>query len=154
MYHTLSTDTTGHLEQSMTSSTSSRFDPILKAFFVVTEDFNVYKCMYNNHGAQSTVMPSSINTSAGVSETTADGYKWKYMYSISAANDFKFITTSFIPVKRLRTDDFTNLGANAGEIADDGSNQWEIENNASDGVSIDTVVRNARNGAGYLFTDN
>ena len=124
-----------------------------KPFFVVTEDFNVYKCMYNNHGAQSTVMPSSINTSAGVSETTADGYKWKYMYSISAADALKFITTSFIPVKRLRTDDFTNLGANAGEIADDGSNQWEIENNASDGA-IDTVVRNASgNGAGYLFTD-
>lgn len=124
-----------------------------KPFFVVTEDFNVYKCMYNNHGAQSTVMPSSINTSAGVSETTADGYKWKYMYSISAADALKFITTSFIPVKRLRTNDFTNLGSNAGEIADDGSNQWEIENAASDGA-IDTVVRNASgNGAGYLFTD-
>jgi len=124
-----------------------------KPFFVVTEDFNVYKCMYNSHGAQSTVMPSSINTSAGVSETTADGYKWKYMYSISAADALKFITTSFIPVKRLRTNDFTALGANAGEIADDGSNQWEIENSASDGA-IDTVVRNASgNGAGYLFTD-
>ena len=124
-----------------------------KPFFVVTEDFNVYKCMYNNHGAQSTVMPSSINTSAGVYETTADGYKWKYMYSISAADALKFITTSFIPVKRLRTNDFTNLGSNAGEIADDGSNQWEIENSASDGA-IDTVVRNASgNGAGYLFTD-
>ena len=72
-----------------------------KPFFVVTEDFNVYKCMYNNHGAQSTVMPSSINTSAGVSETTADGYKWKYMYSISAADALKFITTSFIPVLSL-----------------------------------------------------
>jgi hypothetical protein len=124
-----------------------------KPFFVVTEDFNVYKCMYNNHGAQSTVMPSSINTSAGVSETTADGYKWKYAYSISAADALKFITTSFIPVKRLRTDDFTNLGANAGEIADDGSNQWEIENSASDGA-IDTLIRNASgNGAGYVFSD-
>ncbi len=124
-----------------------------KPFFVVTEDFNVYKCMYNNHGAQSTVMPSSINTSAGVSETTADGYKWKYAYSISAADALKFITTSFIPVKRLRTDDFTNMGSNAGEVADDGSNQWEIENNSSDGA-IDTLIRNASgNGAGYVFSD-
>ena len=142
--------TSGTVYDQFDSQDSSLYS---KPFFVVTEDFNVYKCMYNNHGAQSTVMPSSINTSAGVSETTADGYKWKYMYSISAADALKFITTSFIPVKRLRTDDFTNLGANAGEIADDGSNQWEIENNASDGA-IDTVVRNASgNGAGYLFTD-
>tara|TARA_B100000131_G_scaffold77846_1_gene74440 strand:- start:859 stop:2679 length:1821 start_codon:yes stop_codon:yes gene_type:complete len=142
--------TSGTVYDQFDSQDSSLYS---KPFFVVTEDFNVYKCMYNNHGAQSTVMPSSINTSAGVSETTADGYKWKYMYSISAADALKFITTSFIPVKRLRTNDFTNLGANAGEIADDGSNQWEIENSATDG-SIDVVVRNASgNGAGYLFTD-
>ena len=142
--------TSGTVYDQFDSQDSSLYS---KPFFVVTEDFNVYKCMYNNHGAQSTVMPSSINTSAGVSETTADGYKWKYMYSISAADALKFITTSFIPVKRLRTNDFTNLGANAGEIADDGSNQWEIENAATDG-SIDVVVRNASgNGAGYLFTD-
>ena len=45
--------------------------------------------MYNNHGAASTVMPSSINTSAGVSETTSDGYKWKYLYTITAADALK-----------------------------------------------------------------
>jgi len=127
-----------------------------KPFFVVTEDFNVYKCMYNNHGVQSTVMPSSINTSAGVSETTSDGYKWKYLYTITAADALKFITTSFVPVRRVRTDDFALLGVDALDgktyIPDDGTNQWEIENNAVNGA-IDVVLRNASgNGAGYLFS--
>ena len=54
----------------------------------------------------------------------------------------KFITTSFIPVNDLRTDDFTNLGADSGRIGDDGSNQWEIENNVTLTEEIDTVVRN------------
>ena len=128
-----------------------------KPFFVVTEDFNVYKCLYNAHGAQSTVMPSSINTSAGVSETTADGYKWKYLYTITAADALKFITTSFVPVRRVRTNDFVILGADQSDgktyIPDDGTNQWEIESNAIDGA-IDIVLRNASgNGAGYLFSD-
>jgi len=127
-----------------------------KPFFVVTEDFNVYKCMYNNHGAQSTVMPSSINTSAGVSETTSDGYKWKYLYTITAADALKFITTSFVPVRRVRTDDFALLGVDQLDgktyIPDDGTNQWEIEDNSVDGA-IDVVLRNASgNGAGYLFS--
>jgi len=127
-----------------------------KPFFVVTEDFNVYKCMYNNHGAQSTVMPSSINTSSGVSETTADGYKWKYLYTITAADALKFITTSFVPVRRVRTNDFALLGVDQLDgktyIPDDGTNQWEIENNAVDGA-IDVILRNASgNGAGYLFS--
>ena len=127
-----------------------------KPFFVVTEDFNVYKCMYNNHGASSTVMPSSINTSAGVSETTSDGYKWKYLYTITAADALKFITTSFVPVRRVRTDDFALLGPDQSDgkvyVPDDGTNQWEIENNAVDGA-IDIILRNASgNGAGYLFS--
>jgi len=127
-----------------------------KPFFVVTEDFNVYKCMYNSHGAQSTVMPSSINTSAGVSETTSDGYKWKYLYTITAADALKFITTSFVPVRRVRTNDFALLGPDQSDgkvyVPDDGTNQWEIENNAVDGA-IDIILRNASgNGAGYLFS--
>jgi len=142
--------TTGTVYDQFDSQDASLYS---KPFFVVTEDFNVYKCMYNAHGAQSSVMPSSINTTAGVSETTADGYKWKYLYTITAADALKFITTSFVPVRRVRTDDFTVLGSASGELADDGTNQWEIENNSIDGA-IDIVLRNASgNGAGYLFSD-
>ena len=47
---------------------------------------------------QSTVMPTG--TSTNILET-ADGYKWKFMYSISASDVIKFVTSDFIPVKTI-----------------------------------------------------
>jgi hypothetical protein len=39
-------------------------------------DFNIYKCIYNGGGAQSTMMPSGT---AASQFATADGYIWKFM---------------------------------------------------------------------------
>ena len=43
-------------------------------------------------------MPTGTSTNI---LTTADGYKWKFMYSISASDVIKFVTSDFIPVKTL-----------------------------------------------------
>ena len=50
-------------------------------FYVVTDQLNVYKCLQNNvaNGA-STIKPTGTGT--GLIEL-GDGYKWKYMYTIS-----------------------------------------------------------------------
>ena len=64
-------------------------------FYVLTDDFNVYKCLDNNSGATSTVKPSGTSTSI---LTTGDGYKWKYMYSLSAAQQTNFLSTDFMAV--------------------------------------------------------
>lgn len=64
-------------------------------FFVVTTDYNVYKCLFNNNNAASTVMPTGTSTSI---ITTGDGYKWKYMQTITPGDTLKFVTTDFIPV--------------------------------------------------------
>ena len=102
-------------------------------FYVVTSDYNVYKVISNNNGATSTVMPTGTSTNI---LTTADGYKWKFMYSISASDVIKFVTSDFIPVK--------TIGAKAGvegevgglgtAAADDNSAQWDVENGATDGT--------------------
>ncbi|CAB4140746.1 hypothetical protein UFOVP395_81 [uncultured Caudovirales phage] len=67
-----------------------------KDFYVVTDSFEVYKCIDNNNGANSTVKPSLTATS-GVFKT-GDGYVWKYMYTVDPASNTKFTTTSYIPV--------------------------------------------------------
>jgi hypothetical protein len=70
-------------------------------FFVVTDDYRIYKCLYNNAAnssiaaANSTVEPTGTSTST---LNTSDGYKWKYMYSISTADILKFLTTGYISV--------------------------------------------------------
>ena len=102
-------------------------------FYIVTSDYNVYKVISNNNGAQSTVMPTG--TSANII-TTGDGYKWKYMYYISASDVIKFVTSDFIPVKTIGAKaavegDVGGLGSAA---SDDNSSQWDVENGATDGT--------------------
>jgi hypothetical protein len=85
-------------------------------FHVMTTDYNVYKALYNNganstsHVANSTIQPTGTSSST---LATSDGYKWKYMYSISTADVLKFLTTSYIPVS---TDSTVAAAASNGAI--------------------------------------
>jgi hypothetical protein len=67
-----------------------------KHFYVVTDKYEVYKCIDNNNGANSYVKPTLTSTSG--SFKTGDGYVWKYMYSIDSYSNSKFTTTNYIPV--------------------------------------------------------
>jgi hypothetical protein len=67
-----------------------------KGFYVMTSAFRVYKCLFNNSGVASTVEPTGTST---LHFTTADGYVWKYMYTISTSSVLKFLNSSFIPVE-------------------------------------------------------
>jgi hypothetical protein len=75
------------------------------SFYVMTDDYRVYKCIYNGqtpsteaypNGKPSTSKPTG--TDPGII-TYADGYRWKYMYTISINDYIKFVSTDFIPVK-------------------------------------------------------
>jgi hypothetical protein len=67
-----------------------------KQFYVVTDKYEVYKCIDNNNGEVSYVKPT-LTTTSGTFKT-GDGYIWKYMYSIDAYSNSKFTTTNYIPV--------------------------------------------------------
>lgn len=69
-----------------------------ETFFVAAQDgsnYNVYKCLFNADGAESTVMPTTTDTSNIIE---SDGYIWKYMYTISSANWTKFSSLNYMPV--------------------------------------------------------
>lgn len=101
-------------------------------FYVMTDDYNVYKCLFNNGGSNSTTKPSGTATGAFA---TADGYIWKYMYTVSTANALKFLTNDYIPVQVV------------GGV-DDGSAQYDVEQAAVDG-SIE-VIKVTNGGSGYF----
>jgi len=73
-----------------------------KAFFVVSSEggsYYIFKCLYNNNGANSISQPLFSSTSADdVFYQTADGYVWKYMYKLDASTFNKFSTEDYIPV--------------------------------------------------------
>ena len=122
-----------HNYTSSNTATSGASTLWASRFYVVTSDYNVYKVISNNGGASSTVMPTGTSTSI---LTTADGYKWKFMYSISASDVIKFVTSDFIPVKTIGAKaavdgDVGGLGTAA---SDDNSAQWDVENGATDGT--------------------
>lgn len=122
-------DTDASLFPTSTTATSNA------TFYVLTSDNYVYKCIDNNRNGQSTVKPTHTGTSI---VTTADNYRWKFMYSISSADRDKFLITSHIPVKTL--------------TANDGSAQYSVQQAASNGA-IDHISVTA-NGSGYLSTSN
>lgn len=66
-------------------------------FYVFTSDKNVYKCISNNNGSESTFEPSGTSTDNII---TQDGYIWKYMYSVRPELE-DFITEEYIPVELL-----------------------------------------------------
>jgi len=121
-------------------------------FYVVTDDYNVYKCLNNDNNTASTVKPDHTTLAT---PTESDGYQWKFMYSISASDVIKFVTNDFIPVKtlgaKLAVAGGVDTGSQDGRLGDaatdDGSAQWDVENGAVDGA-LDRV-RVVAGGSGY-----
>ena len=64
--------------------------------------YKVYKCLWNNAdsdhvtGANSTIAPSTTGSTV-IPKLTADGYVWKYMYTITT-DDYTYLTAAWMPV--------------------------------------------------------
>lgn len=110
-----------------------------RPFYVFTNEYNVYKCLYNNNGAASTVKPTGYSTSKF---TTSDGYTWKYMYTIPLGLADKFLTTGFIPVRTLTSSDASS----------ESDRQLAVQNAAVNGAIEIIEVNNA--GSGYHQLSN
>ena len=76
-------------------------------FYVLTSTFGVYKCIFNNNNAASTVEPSGQDITM---LTTADGYVWKYLYSIPLSSQNRFLTVDYMPVQRAVTNAYYSKG--------------------------------------------
>jgi hypothetical protein len=103
-------------------------------YYVMTDTYDVYKCLFNNSGASSTTKPTGTGTTPF---TTADGYIWKYMYTVTTTSALKFLTSDYVPIQTLE--------------ADGGTAQWAVQSTAIDGGIHVVLVTNG--GTGY-FTGN
>lgn len=99
-------------------------------FYVLTDEFNVYKCLSNNNNSVSSNKPTSQQVT---DFKTPDGYVWKYMYTIRSTDVFNYMTSDWIPVYTIE--------------ANDGSAQWQTQQNSIDGAihSVEITVK----GSGY-----
>ena len=91
-------------------------------FYVLTDDTNVYKCIHNNGGAQSTIKPTGTDYDI---IHLSDGYMWKYMYSISGSLQYKFLTEQHMPVVTALTSRFYDDQGITSVIIHDGGSGYE-----------------------------
>lgn len=101
-----------------------------KEFYVLTDESNVYLCVDNGGGAQSTIKPTGTGTTIF---TTTDDYRWKYLWTMTVLESTTYLTTAWMPVKFLD--------------ADDGSNQWDVQVAAVDGAIAQIQIVDG--GSGY-----
>lgn len=115
-------------------------------YYVLTEDNEVYICLQQGKGATGVANPSTVKPSyqdAGVTTvrafTTSDGYMWKFLYSLSAANAANFLSSNFVSIQDISID---SASANAFELV-----QLNVQNTAIQGQILGVEI--VSGGTGY-----
>ena len=114
-------------------------------FYVLTENNRVYMCMQqgkdsSGNSLTSTIDPDTLGNST-TPVSTADGYVWKYMYTLSANQVNKFLSADLIPVRTVDSD--TSLTAAE-------TSQLSVQNAANAGEIVGFRV--VSGGVGYTST--
>jgi hypothetical protein len=160
-------DKYGELDSTGTVITANSGAASLKdsLFYVLTDDDHVYKCIFNNDNADSTVKPTGTSTSA---IETADGYIWKFMFKVEASDKIKFLTPEYIPVRkiagsgdpefdvngRIDTITITNTGSSyetAPTVIINGDGTGAVATATVSGAGVLTSISLTAPGEGYSF---
>ena len=72
-------------------------------YYVLTEDSRVYICLEQGKDATGTAVNSTVKPNAVTLDSFkgADGYVWKFLYTINSADRTNYLSTNFMPVKKL-----------------------------------------------------
>ena len=135
-------------------------------FYVLTDAFNVYKCIDNNNNGQSTTKPSSTGTEIF---TTADLYKWKFLFQLGASDRTKFLSTAYMPVRKVSgagqpsfdiNGELNSIAVTAGGSGYSSPPTVTIQGDGTGATANATLTGNAvssisisTGGSGYTFAD-
>ena len=77
------------------------------SYYVFTDDNHVYICLQQGRNAAGNAVNSTVKPTgtSGNAFKTADGYVWKFLYSIGALTSSKFLSSNFLPVTFIETTD-------------------------------------------------
>ena len=106
-------------------------------FYVLNSVDQVFKCLDNNFSAASTSEPELSLSTTSLEEPyveTADGYKWKYMFTLTSSQKQKFLTDDWMPVA---VNKFVKAAAVPGSI--DIVNVTNSGNNYVDGTTQNII---------------
>jgi len=115
---------------------------------VMNSNYDVYKCLFNGttpaatSGIASTTEPTGTGTAV---ITTADTYKWQYMYTVTQADVIKYVATDWIPCA-------TNSTVSAAALAANGAIDVIKVTTAGTGYTSAPTVAITGNGTGATAT--
>lgn len=113
-----------------------------QTYYVMNDQNGVYMVIQQSKDTAGNAQVSTVQPTGNTSGTpfkTADGYIWKFLYSISAADANKFIAANFIPIKVVGSTDSDSPAADVEQKAvQDAAIQGQIV-----GYAIDSA------GSGY-----
>lgn len=108
-------------------------------FYVLNTKDQVFKCLANSTvGTASTDEPELSLSTTSLEEPyveTSDGYKWKYLYTLTSTQKQKFLTEDWLPVTFNK---FVRAAAVGGSI--DIVNITNSGNNYTDGTTQDIIT--------------
>lgn len=131
-------------------------------YYVMTDEYNVYKCLSNAAGASSTVKPTGTSVSPFQTE---DNYIWKFMYTVPTYLRNKFLSSTQMPVTvaiqnayysdgKIEKFTITSKGAGykpnkilAGTVSSSGTNYRKIYGSGTQFLTASTPI-------GTLWTAN
>ncbi len=109
-------------------------------FYVYTDEQYLYVCLEQGKNAAGQPVTSTVKPTGTADHViTADGYTWKFLYSVGALRESKFQASNFIPVKYVASTDSSS--------SIDDTTQFGVQNNATPGAIVGYRVTNT--GSGY-----
>jgi hypothetical protein len=121
-------------------------------FYVLNTKDQVFKCLANSSvGTASTTEPELTLSTTSLEEPyveTSDGYKWKYMYTLTSSQKQKFLNDEWMPVSFNK---FVRAAALGGSI--DIVTVTNSGNNYTDGTTQDIITVDG-DGSGAILKAN
>jgi len=111
-------------------------------YYVMTQNYGVYMCLRTGRNDTGATVPSIVEPSGSNNDPfeTADGYVWKFLFTISAIEANYFLSANYMPVSRI-----------VGELDSDATGiqlkHKEIQDQAVPGMISSIVVTDG--GSGY-----
>jgi hypothetical protein len=83
------------------------------SYYVFTDENHLYICLQQGRNAAGNAVNSTVKPTgtSGNAFKTADGYVWKFLYSIGALTAAKFLSSNFLPVTFIETTDSDSLAS-------------------------------------------
>jgi hypothetical protein len=88
-------------------------------FYAMNSNQEVYVCLQQGKDATGTPLNSSIQPTGNTTGTpfrTEDDYVWKFLYSIGALNASKFLSSAYMPVQFVDSDEAASVDATAEQV--------------------------------------